>query len=198
MTLTQSGRRASERSASSTNQPAFAALPHRAYNAALDTPPLFSKPVHLQCAQSLPPRTMSLSCWIPPATHRHWHGLCAAGPDLTQCHHSMLPRRLQDGLVSVQVVKASGGTTAYSDKHTGAYTILQGASGNALDEVYSPEQAANGEGNNLTDSTYDMLHVCHLATMTLTLTLTPTFVSTLTDGSVIVAAPCTASEVHCA
>jgi len=88
--------------------------------------------------------------------------------------------------VSVQVVKASGGTTAYSDKHTGAYTILQGASGNALDEVYSPEQAANGEGNNLTDSTYDMLHVRHSATLILTRTLT------LTDGLVIVAASCTA------
>ena len=56
------------------------------------------------------------------------------------------------------MVKASGGTTAYSDKHTGAYTMLQGASGNALDEIYDPEQAANGD-ENITDSAYDMLHV---------------------------------------
>ena len=61
------------------------------------------------------------------------------------------------------MVKASGGTTAYSDKHTGAYTILQGSNGDALDEIYSPEQAANGVGNNYTDSEYDMLHVRYSA-----------------------------------
>jgi hypothetical protein len=58
----------------------------------------------------------------------------------------------------LQVVKAAGGTTAYSDKHTGAYTMLQGANGTGLDQVYNPEQSANG-AQNITDSQYDMLHV---------------------------------------
>ncbi len=158
MTLTQSGRRASERSASSEIQPAFTAPPHLPNIAAPDTPPLVSKPDHLQCAQFSLPRTKSRSRWVTPATQRLWHGLCAASPDRTQRQSSALPRPLQDGFVSVQVVKASGGTTAYSDKHTGAYTILQGANGNALDEIYDPEQSAN-KANNITDSAYDMLHV---------------------------------------
>ena len=55
-------------------------------------------------------------------------------------------------------MKSAGGTTAYSDKHTGAYTMLQGANGTGLDQVYNPEQNANG-AENITDSQYDMLHV---------------------------------------
>ena len=36
--------------------------------------------------------------------------------------------------------------------------MLQGPSGDGLDEIYDPEQAANGAVN-ITDSQYDMLHV---------------------------------------
>ena len=56
------------------------------------------------------------------------------------------------------MVKAAGGTTAYSDRHTGAYTMLQGPSGDALDEIYNPEQSANSAAS-LTDYQYDQLHV---------------------------------------
>ena len=58
----------------------------------------------------------------------------------------------------MQVVKAAGGTTAWSDKHTGAYTMLQGPSGTGLDDVYNPEQEANDSAN-ITTAEYDMLHV---------------------------------------
>ena len=36
--------------------------------------------------------------------------------------------------------------------------MLQGPAGNGLDQIYSPEQAANGAVN-ITDAQYDMLHV---------------------------------------
>ena len=36
--------------------------------------------------------------------------------------------------------------------------MLQGPAGNGLDQIYSPEQAANGAAN-ITDAQYDMLHV---------------------------------------
>ena len=36
--------------------------------------------------------------------------------------------------------------------------MLQGPNGTGLDQVYNPEQNANG-AENLTDSQYDMLHV---------------------------------------
>ena len=61
-----------------------------------------------------------------------------------------------------QIVRQAGGTTAYSDKHTAAYTMLQGPFGDALDEIYNPEQSANGAAN-LTDAQYDMLHVRSVA-----------------------------------
>lgn len=40
------------------------------------------------------------------------------------------------------VAKAAGLYTAYSDKHSGAYDIVNGPSGNAVDDYFSPEIAA--------------------------------------------------------
>src|SRR5581483_8131971 len=42
------------------------------------------------------------------------------------------------------VVKAAGGTTAWSDKHP-AYDLVQGPSGNGVDDLYTPEIEANME-----------------------------------------------------
>jgi predicted AlkP superfamily pyrophosphatase or phosphodiesterase len=43
-----------------------------------------------------------------------------------------------------EVIKAAGHRTAWSDKHP-AYDIVNGPSGNGVDDLYSPEVAANGD-----------------------------------------------------
>jgi hypothetical protein len=45
-----------------------------------------------------------------------------------------------------EVIRASGGYTAWSDKHA-AYDLVNGPSGAGVDDLYTPEQAANIQGS---------------------------------------------------
>nr|WP_172623963.1 alkaline phosphatase family protein [Rhodanobacter glycinis] len=49
------------------------------------------------------------------------------------------------------VVRAGGGYTAWADKHP-AYAIVQGPSGNGVNDIYTPEIGADGEGHPDTDA----------------------------------------------
>ncbi len=45
-----------------------------------------------------------------------------------------------------EVIRAAGGYTAWSDKHA-AYDLVNGPSGEGVDDLYTPEQAANIQGS---------------------------------------------------
>lgn len=73
------------------------------------------------------------------------------GQPLTQIDPAKLPLRLVDGVCTpvlphqfirvntlFEVIRAAGGHTAWSDKHPG-YEILNGPSGNGIEDLYTPE-----------------------------------------------------------
>ena len=55
-------------------------------------------------------------------------------------------------------MKANGGSTAWSDKHTAAYRWLQGAANTSVDTYYSPEVASLAT-TNMSYAAYDKVKV---------------------------------------